>query len=70
MAVRGGQRCKSQLDRLSSALPEVAQRSGGEKGLHVAYVVRSKTFAYFTEDHHGDGRLARMFHEGGVNTGG
>ena len=39
----------------------ITQRPGGEKGLHVAYVVRAKTFAYFTEDHHGDGRLALTF---------
>ena len=43
---------------MCSALPETDQRPGGEKGIHVAYTVRTKTFAYFTQDHHGDGRLA------------
>jgi hypothetical protein len=40
------------------SLPETGQRRGGEHGRHVAYLVRAKTFAYFTDDHHGDGRLA------------
>ena len=61
MALRGGKACKRQLDKCSAALPEVSQRPGGEKGHHVAYVVRKKTFAYFTEDHHGDGRLTFLF---------
>jgi hypothetical protein len=39
-------------------LPEVEERPGGEGGRHVAFTVRRRTFAYFTDDHHGDGRLA------------
>ncbi len=34
------------------------ERSGGEDGQHIAYIVRKRTFGYFTNDHHGDGRLA------------
>lgn len=33
-------------------------RSGGESGRHIAYLVRKTTFAYSTDDHHGDGRLS------------
>ncbi len=34
------------------------ERAGGEHGRHLAFVVRKRTFGYFTDDHHGDGRLA------------
>jgi hypothetical protein len=39
-------------------LPEVEERTGGEDGRHIAFIVRKRNFAYFTDDHHGDGRLA------------
>lgn len=29
--------------------------------MHTAFMVRTKTFAYLTENHRGDGRLALMF---------
>ena len=58
MTLPGARRCRERLDRLCHRLPEVEQRPGGEGGRHIAYVVRKKTFAYFTDDHHGDGRLA------------
>jgi hypothetical protein len=54
----GAHGCKTQLDKICASLPETRQRPGGEHGRHVAFVVRAKTFAYFTDDHHGDGRLA------------
>jgi hypothetical protein len=41
-----------------AGLPEVEERAGGEHGRHFAFTVRKRTFAYFTDDHHGDGRLA------------
>jgi hypothetical protein len=41
-----------------AGLPEVEERAGGEGGRHIAFIVRKRTFAYFTDDHHGDGRLA------------
>lgn len=50
--------CKARLARICDGLPETGQRPGGEGGRHTAYMVRNKTFAYFTDDHHGDGRLA------------
>jgi predicted DNA-binding protein (MmcQ/YjbR family) len=58
MALSGAQRSKARLARICNALPETGQRPGGERGRHIAYTVRTRTFAYFTEDHHGDGRLA------------
>ncbi len=61
MALQTAAKCRSRLDRFSSALAETSTRPGGEPGPHVAYMVRKKTFAYFTEDHHGDGRLALTF---------
>jgi predicted DNA-binding protein (MmcQ/YjbR family) len=39
-------------------LPEVEEHAGGEHGRHIAFTVRKRTFGYFTDDHHGDGRLA------------
>lgn len=50
--------CKARLAKICDLLPETCQRPGGEGGRHIAYMVRARTFAYFTEDHHGDGRLA------------
>jgi hypothetical protein len=50
-------KCVAELERLAHQLPEVEQRRGGEGARHVAFTVRSKTFCYFTDDHHGDGRL-------------
>ena len=58
MALSGASRCRVRLARLCDSLPETTQRPGGEHGRHVGYMVGTKTFAYFTEDHHGDGRLA------------
>ncbi|MYW97340.1 MmcQ/YjbR family DNA-binding protein [Amycolatopsis rubida] len=42
------------MTELAEALPEV--QSKGEQ--HVAYSVRGKNFAYFLDDHHGDGKIA------------
>jgi hypothetical protein len=58
MAVSSATQCEKHLDRIVAGLPECSRRAGGEKGRHVAFTVRSKTFAYLTDDHHGDGRLA------------
>jgi hypothetical protein len=38
------------------ALPEAVHDS--QTGQHDAYLVRNKKFAYYLDDHHGDGRLA------------
>ena len=37
-----------------AGLPEVV--AGG--GRHIRFVVRGKTFVYYLDDHHGDGRIA------------
>ena len=58
MTLPGALQCKKRLSRICDQLPQVTQRPGGEHGLHVAYMVKNRTFAYFTDDHHGDGRLA------------
>ena len=46
-----------QVRAICLALPEVAERGGQ----HSAFSVRDKTFVYYTNDHHGDGRLAVTF---------
>lgn len=61
MALRGAARCKARLAKICARLPETVQRPGGEGDRHLAYLVRGKTFAYFTDDHHGDGRLALIY---------
>ena len=40
------------LTRICKALPEAARRDSGS---HAAFLVRKKIFAYFLNDHHGDG---------------
>ena len=50
-------KCIAELEKFSAVLPEVEQRRGGQAFRHVAFTVRGKTFCYFTDDHHGDGRL-------------
>jgi hypothetical protein len=58
MAVPTADQCKKRLSRIAARLPEAGHRPGGENARHIAFAVRSKTFAYFTDDHHGDGRLS------------
>jgi len=43
------------LTKLSLALPEVSRQCHGQ---HAAFLVRKRTFAYFLNDHHGDGIVA------------
>jgi hypothetical protein len=50
--------CVQRLRSICEALPEVAERPGGAGGRHIAFLVRNKTFGYFTDDHHRDARLA------------
>ena len=52
--------CVRRLRAVCAELPEVEERTGGEHGRHIAFIVRKRTFGYFTDDHHGDGRLALM----------
>jgi hypothetical protein len=41
--------------RACLALPEAVEERHGS---HATYLVRAKKFAYYLDDHHGDGRLA------------
>ena len=43
------------LIKISQALPETAHQLHGR---HAAFLVRKKIFAYFLDDHHGDGIVA------------
>lgn len=45
----------AKLTRLSLALPEATRRDTGD---HAAFLVRKKIFAYYLNNHHGDGRVA------------
>ena len=45
---------RKRLVKICSALPEVTV--AGEQ--HLAFSVRKKKFAYYLDDHHGDGRIA------------
>lgn len=60
MGLPGAAACRARLAKVCATLPDSELRPGGEGGRHIAYTVRAKTFAYFTEDHHGDGRVALM----------
>ena len=46
---------KARLTEICQALPQVTAESHDP---HVLYRVRGRNFAYFQEDHHGDGRVA------------
>ena len=43
------------LTKICLALPEVTQQLAGH---HVCFLVRKKTFAYYLDNHHGDGIVA------------
>jgi len=43
------------LTKICLALPEATREI---QGAHAGFLVRKKTFAYFLNDHHGDGRVA------------
>jgi phosphoribosylglycinamide formyltransferase-1 len=43
------------LTKIALALPETAREY---RGSHAQFLVRKKTFAYFLNDHHGDGIVA------------
>jgi hypothetical protein len=45
----------TRLSRICAALPETGRRLHGQ---HAAFLVRKKIFAYFLNDHHGDGIVA------------
>ncbi len=43
------------LTKICLALPEAARQ---DHGRHAAFLVRKRTFAYYLDDHHGDGIVA------------
>jgi hypothetical protein len=43
------------LTKICLALPEAARKDSGS---HAAFLVRKSTFAYFLNDHHGDGIIS------------
>ena len=45
----------TQLSQICLALPEVSRR---DKGDHAAFLVKKRIFAYFLNNHHGDGIVA------------
>jgi phosphoribosylglycinamide formyltransferase-1 len=45
----------AQLTRICLALPETTRAPFGQ---HAKFLVRAKSFGYFLDDHHGDGRVA------------
>ena len=45
----------ARLTEICLALPEATRR---DQGRHASFLVRKKTFAYFLDDHHGDGIVA------------
>jgi hypothetical protein len=42
----------ARLTQIALALPEATRQDSGH---HVAFLVRKRTFAYFLDNHHGDG---------------
>jgi hypothetical protein len=58
MALPNALELRERLAEICENLPEVVRRPGGDHDQHDGYLVRKKTFAYFTDDEHGDGRLA------------
>jgi hypothetical protein len=45
----------ARLSKIARALPETVRQVAGH---HAAFLVRKRTFAYFLDDHHGDGIVA------------
>ncbi len=50
---------RERVRRICLAFPETSERI--QNPLHSAFLVREKTFGYYLNDHHGDGRLALTF---------
>jgi hypothetical protein len=45
---------RARVKQICDALPEVSSRDDQ----HIGFQVRGRTFAYYLDDHHGDGRVA------------
>ena len=52
LSAAASDRCLTRLNKISRTLPET---SCERKGDHAAFLVRKKIFAYFLNNHHGDG---------------
>jgi hypothetical protein len=52
MAKRSNNPLMDRVTEIAVALPEVSRQVHGS---HAQFLVRKKTFAYFLDDHHGDG---------------
>src|SRR5262245_44468631 len=46
------------LERLTAICLELPEAVREPAGQHAAFLVRGKKFAYYLDDHHGDGRVA------------
>lgn len=49
---------RQRILRVLDALPEVDVEVGGERDQHLGASVRKKRFAWYLDDHHGDGMVA------------
>lgn len=49
---------RSRLIEIAAPLPEASHAESGRESEHITFKVRKKTFAYYLNDHHGDGRIA------------
>ncbi len=48
----------TRLTKIALELPEAKRKICGSRNEHAQFLVRKKTFAYFLNDHHGDGIVA------------
>lgn len=49
---------RERIRRILDTLPEVQIEVGGEHDQHLGASIRKKRFAWYLDDHHGDGRVA------------
>lgn len=49
---------EQRIRRILDTLPEVEIQAGGERNQHFGVSVRNKRFAWYLDDHHGDGVVA------------
>lgn len=52
---------RQQLIDLIESLPDTVSEVGGDADQHVGFTVRKKRFAWYLDDHHGDGVVAVTF---------
>ena len=49
---------RDRILNIFNSLPEITLDSGGERDQHLGASVRKKRFAWYLDDHHGDGLIA------------